>query len=115
MSKPHDSHFVYQIVHKRVFKSALPGLGGKKNSGEILFLIVLIFLAMFGGIAAGFQIDQHFINPPTQLIGVCSPPAQMVKGGCYIVTPVTNSNGKITYTYTPSGTLYLINGTGYRG
>ena len=55
----HDSHFVYMIIKKRAFKAALPGLGNRKTKGEVLFLIVMIVLACFGGIAAGFQTQQH--------------------------------------------------------
>lgn len=109
----HDSHFCFQIIKFRAFKKALPGLGGQKSKGEVLFLVVLIILAIFGGIAAGYQIDMQLINPPTQLVGVCTPPGELVHGGCFIVTQTTDSSGKTTNVYTPSGTLYLANGSKY--
>ncbi len=111
--RPHGSHYCYKIIHDRAFKTALPGLGGPRSKGEVIFIVVLIVLASFGGSMIGFQVDQHFINPPAQLIGVCSPPAIITNGGCYIVTTSTDSSGKTHTNYQPSGTLYLYNGTNY--
>lgn len=110
----HNSHYVYAIIKKRVIKAALPNLQTQKGKGEVLFLIVLVILASFGGTMAGFQLDTKVVNPPYQIVGVCQPPALITRGGCFIVAQSTDSSGKPVTNYIPSGTYYLPNGTRYR-
>lgn len=111
----HNSHYVYAIIRKRVYKSALPRLGAPQTKGQVIFIILLIFLASFGGTMMGFQVDANYLHKPLTILGVCQAPAVIQGNNCFIIQTSTDSNGKAVITRIPAGIYYWPNGSRYQG
>jgi hypothetical protein len=116
--RAHSAYWEFRILGPESqggegFKRVAPGLRQeKKNEGMILLALVVLsaVISSFGGVAV-----YNAVHPPIQLIGVCAPPAEIRGGDCVIAETATNSQGQTSTVYVPSGIIYFINGTLYRG
>ncbi len=77
----HSSYAVWLIYTFRAIEKILPALKGKEKWSWVapFFLCLLLLLAFVG---FGIYVDGYVIHPPAQYTGVCSPPAQILKGNC---------------------------------
>ena len=115
---PHSSYWVFRILGPEAqggegFKRVAPGLRPpKQNEGMILLALVVLsaVISSFGGIAI-----YSATHPPIQLIGVCQAPAIVRNGDCVLAETGKDQSGNPTTVYVPSGIVYFLNGTLYRG
>ena len=92
---------------------------------EWVIVLLLVMGGAFVGTVGSVFIDEKFVNPPLQLIGVCSPPyhltfnSQHIAEGCvlYTIATQTAANGQVTQKNVsmPEGQLYYYNDTELKG
>lgn len=76
----HSAFHIYEIITNEAHKKVEPGLRAKPK-GQVAFLVMLMLLGGIGGGFSGLWIDQTYIHPAQQLVGVCAPPAQLFNVG----------------------------------
>ena len=112
MSEGHSSYLTWLIFEFRAIARILPNLKQKPKHAWLapFALALLVLLAALG---MGIYLDGYVIHPPAQYTGICSPPAQITRGGCYVAEVVTitrSGTESVTTQYIPSGTI--VNATG---
>jgi hypothetical protein len=108
----YNSHRLYQLTRKFIYKRAALAVktSEDKSRATTIVLVMLLIMSFIGGSFAGIALDIHVISPPQTFVGICSPPAQMIKNGCFIVSQST-VNGKTITNYSPTGQVCSANET----
>ena len=113
--KPHDSANVYSgtkgghwfKIASKIAASERP----ERSRGQWVVLALLVVFAVMGGSFLGFFIETNYLNPPTQVVGVCPSPAVISQGSCVQRVCSTAQGAQTeTCTYEPAG--YIVGPSG---
>ena len=101
----YDSHTLFLVTEKFLYKRSALAVKTSEDKSRATTIVIAMILAFgfIGGAFGGIAIDTHFISPPQQFVGVCAPPAQITRGGCFNVITSTDASGKATTNYIPTG------------
>lgn len=66
---------------------------------------MLVIFAVFGGSFGGFIINTTIINPPTQVIGYCPPPAYIQGNDCLKTVVTVDAQGQSHSTVQQAGNI----------
>ena len=102
--KHHDSFRVWYVLKGRMRKRSGLALRRTDLKGAAIFAIMMIILAAVFGAFTGMALEHFVINPPVQYTGICQPPAQITKGGCFIVQ-CSGTGSSQSCNYIPAGTV----------
>lgn len=108
-SKPHDSARIFSSIKKKhwfeVGSKIAQAEKPDKGKGIWVILALLIVFAVMGGLMMGLYLETNYINPPTQITGICAPPANVVGFNCVVSTTVTDAQGSEHVTTVQTGQL----------
>ena len=98
MNEPHDSAYVYSstrgkhwfVAGSKVAQSERP----ERSRAQWILLALLVIFAVVGGSFLGFTLETQVFNPPTQVVGVCPPPAYVSGWDCIQQVCTTNANNQ---------------------
>lgn len=100
----HDSFRTWYVLKARMRKRSGLALRRTDMKRAGFFAAMMIMLAIIFGVFTGMSLEHFVINPPVQYIGICSPPAEITHGGCFIVQ-CTGSGSSESCDYIPAGTV----------
>lgn len=105
-NQPHDSAYVYSSRKGKHWYKVAPSLREKDRSrGQWILLGLLVVFAVVGGSFLGFTVQTTILNPPTQVVGVCPPPAFIQGNDCLQNVTTTDSQGNVHTSVQPAGSL----------
>jgi hypothetical protein len=100
-AEPHGSAYVFSATKGKHWFNVAPSLKETKSGrGEYIAIVLVMIIILLAGLATGFELQIHVLNPPAQVFGVCPPPAKIQGDNCNQVVTITVSSTTTTITRT---------------